>query len=222
MSRVHFYINGRFVTQRLTGVQRFAVEVVRALDEQLILLGDEAPQVTLLVPPDARPEAGFGRIKIEATGGLRGHAWEQVALAWRARDGVLLSLCNAGPVAHRRQLVVLHDASVYRETSAYSPLYATAHRLLGRMLSRTAKIATVSRFSRAELSRILKIPEQDMLLAPNGGEHLARLEPDESVIARLGLRGERYFLVVGSRAPHKNMGLALAAADRAAEWQAMK
>lgn len=212
------YINGRFVTQKLTGVQRFGLEVVRAIDEQLASQGEAAMPASLIIPPGASCDLALTSIKVEQSGVFRGHAWEQLDLAWRARDGVLLSLCNAGPVSHRRQLVVIHDASVFRESAAYNRTYAFGHRLLGRVLSRTAKLATVSQFSRTELARIFNLPEAAVALAPNGSEHLARVDADDSAIERLGLRGGRYFLVVGSRAPHKNMELALAAAERAAAW----
>ena len=32
---MNIYINGRFLTQRITGVQRYAVEVVKAMDNML-------------------------------------------------------------------------------------------------------------------------------------------------------------------------------------------
>ena len=52
---VKLAINGRFLTQRVTGVQRYALELVRALDG-LIEKGDPAVKdlsVSLLTPPKA-------------------------------------------------------------------------------------------------------------------------------------------------------------------------
>ena len=51
------YINGKFAAQRLTGVQRFAIEVTRALDR--VLAGrTDALRFVLLLPPARRPAGG--------------------------------------------------------------------------------------------------------------------------------------------------------------------
>src|SRR4051812_23054394 len=114
------FINGRFFTQQQTGVQRMALETVRAIDG---LLGTEAGrglEVTLLAPRGALvPE--FERIAIRK-GGLfnGGHGWEQLDLPRLALGGVLLNLCNLGPVTKRRQVVVVHDATPRAMPQAFS------------------------------------------------------------------------------------------------------
>lgn len=39
-----FYINGRFLTQRITGVQRYALEITEAMDE-LIGQNENQPRI---------------------------------------------------------------------------------------------------------------------------------------------------------------------------------
>src|SRR5262249_50854013 len=63
----HLSINGRFLAQEVTGVQRFAVEVVRALDA--LLAASPPPwQVELVAPPDARHQLGLRRIPVRRCG----------------------------------------------------------------------------------------------------------------------------------------------------------
>jgi glycosyltransferase involved in cell wall biosynthesis len=208
------YINGRFLTQRLTGVQRFAAEVTKAID---LLLQDSAWDdwdVRVLVPHDSIEHLRLKKAKIEHVGRLKGHAWEQLELLERAADGVLLSLCNAGPVLHPRQLVVIHDVAVYRQRNAYSRKYGTLHRILGRLLSRTAHLATVSEFSRQELAKIFRVKPEGIVVAPNGAGHIQNTDADLAILRRLDLAKCRYFLVVGSAAPHKNINLAVEAAQQ--------
>ena len=45
------YINGRFLTQRVTGVQRYAREVLRALDELVLQSAPDDFAIEVLAPP---------------------------------------------------------------------------------------------------------------------------------------------------------------------------
>lgn len=206
------FINGRFALQPLSGVQRYAREMVRALDA---LAGrGEAPGMVLLCPPGA-PDLGLHHIEQRTVGGGTGHAWEQWAFARGARRGVALSLAMSGPLLHPRQLVVVHDAAVHRRPDHFSRRYGTAHRLLERGLAKRARIATVSQFSRRELAAVLGLAERDILVAANGADH-SRGVPDAAVLRRLGIDGRPFFVTVGNQSPNKNLavvGRALALID---------
>lgn len=132
-------INGRFLTQPLSGVQRYAREIVRALDR--------LPHADLryrLMVPDGADVLALDRIPTSRLSGAGGHLWEQVRLADAARSHRLLSLCGAGPVGHSRQLVVIHDAAVFRRPDLFKPRYALAHRILDRRLARRAVVGPAS------------------------------------------------------------------------------
>lgn len=210
------FLNGRFLTQKLSGVQRYAREMVRSLDA--LIAEDEGGlgrfTWTLLAPARAACDLPLRRIGFRTVGRVGGHLWDQAVLPFAASGGVLVSLANSGPVLHRRQIVVLHDAAVFRLPENFGHRYVVAHRLLGRALSRTAWIGTVSHFSRRELSEVLGLPEDRIFVARNGAEHLRSQEHDVSVLTRLGLTPERYFLFVGTPARNKNLALAIEAFAR--------
>jgi hypothetical protein len=75
------YINGKFLSQRTTGVQRFAYGIVKALDRSLQLL-PSANKFILLLPPDALPIVGLQVIQQRNVGLLFKSltAWEQFEL----------------------------------------------------------------------------------------------------------------------------------------------
>jgi glycosyltransferase involved in cell wall biosynthesis len=209
------FINGRFLTRPVGGVERYAREIVRCLDEQLA--ADPAGgRAVLLAPGGAVCDLDLHAIRFAPVGAVGGHLWEQMVLPVAAAPGRLLSLANSGPIAHPRQLAVVHDAGVFRRPRNYRSGYRTLHRTLGRALARTARTATVSAFSRRELAQALGIEPRRILVAPGGAEHLGRIAPDATVLDRLGLRGRRFFLVVGAGGRDKNLALALAAWARAA------
>lgn len=198
------YFNGRFTTQALTGVQRFAGEIVAALDRSWNPTVGAAP--IMLVPDLPRPLPSFRHIRVKHVGHLHGHAWGQLELPWYAHDGVLINLANAAPVFARSQLVVLHDAAVFAYPAAYSAVYRTVHKTLGRLLalSRT-RFATVSNFSRSEIAKYLHIPADKIAVIPEGCDHILRVDADRAVLRQYGLMPRHYVLAVGSTAKHKNL-----------------
>ena len=96
-------INGRFLAQPVTGVQRYAMEIIRAAEE---LAAEGRWPDSEIVVPQMPPEALAARtLPVTMTGRLSGHPWEQAELAFRARGDVLLSLGNTAPILRRRQVV---------------------------------------------------------------------------------------------------------------------
>jgi glycosyltransferase involved in cell wall biosynthesis len=211
-------INGRFLSQSLTGVQRYAAEIVKAMDR--LLASGEAPQQLLdaewqiLAPPNAQTLPGLRRIAIKQIGSLQGHAWDQIDLARAAAGTRLVSLANSGPVLHRDHLVVIHDAQVFRRPDFFSWRYLALHRTLGHLLARTATIATVSAFSRNELAEVLSLDPASIPVIANSAEHFATVAPDFSIIDKLRLAPHQYFLFVGSMTKNKNVDTAIRAAEQ--------
>lgn len=209
-------INGRFLAQPLTGVQRYAFEIVRALDELLV----EQPavahrlKVELLVPPQtAIPslKAIAGRVVAP----MHGHLWEQTALAAHVGGG-LLSFCNTGPLSIRKQILCIHDVNTRTCPQSYSLpfrlLYGTLLPVLGR---RVAAVATVSHHSASELARHRICSPDKITVIPNGHEHAACWTPRHSARTRT-VAGRDTIVVIGSAIPHKNTGLIIGMADRLA------
>ena len=213
----HWTINGRFLTQPLTGVQRYAREIVRALDAELAA-GDrwaDRISVDLAVPTDAPLPTDLRAIKARRHGTRRGHLWEQIDLP-RAVDGGLLSLGNAGPVSVRRQIVCIHDTNSWDAPQSYSPAFRMLQRILLPVLGRRcAHVATVSDFSAGQIVRRGLCEQCKVAVIPNGHEHALRWT---EVPAR-GLDGmvdRDTILIIGTPAPHKNVDLVLSLAPRLA------
>jgi glycosyltransferase involved in cell wall biosynthesis len=207
------YINGRFFTQKIGGVQRFARELVRALDVRLSSNNDDVRlrKWILVVPGPLALPLELRYITVKVARGLSGHLWDQLILPWVARDGILISLTNSGPVLHPRSAVIIHDAAVFRTPKNFSTTYALVHRLLGLALARTCRMGTVSEFSRRELATALRIDGSRMFVVPNSCEHLRDIIPSDTVLERLGVKAGKFFLLVGQPSPNKNFPMAMAA-----------
>ncbi|NML17771.1 glycosyltransferase family 4 protein [Azohydromonas caseinilytica] len=209
-------INGRFLTQRASGVQRFAGELVKALDAELARGHGShiAEHWQLLVPPGVEELPALQCIRVRQVGRGGGHVWDQL-LRWHCgRNDLLVNLTNGGPVLRGCSLSVIHDAAVYRTPLNFTRGYRSFHQLLGRLLALRSHIATVSHFSRQELSEVLSIPAGRIAVVPNGSEHLRGVDPDASVLQELRLQPQRFFLFIGSPVPNKNLSTAMAAFAR--------
>lgn len=228
MNRV--VINGKFLAQPLTGVQRAAGELLAALDAALDARpGGPAQSWRVALPPGAAHPA-WRRLQpwpVPAPWGLRSlHAWEQWALPRAARGALLLNLSGSAPWWRARDSVaMLHDAAVFEHPQAYTAAFVRWYRLLFRRLARDAgALLTPSRFSAQRLALHLGVPESRFRLQPLGTDHLDRVaaaQPEVGAAWPLpGLApGTPFLLAVGSRNPTKNLArveqaFAQAAADR--------
>jgi glycosyltransferase involved in cell wall biosynthesis len=210
-------INGRFIAQPGTGVQRYASEIVRSLDRMLTEGPTLAAQLELdiLVPPDADELPSLEAIPVRRVGRYGGHSWEQTVLPQHAPGG-LLSLCNTGPVVHRRQIVCIHDLNTRTCTESYSFGFRTDYRVVLPMLVRTTTaIHTDSGHSAEGIARAGIRPRSEILVIPNGHDHVARWHPVRSP-ATHDVAGRNTIVVLGSPAPHKNLGLIIGLGDRLA------
>lgn len=213
-----FAVNGRFLSQTMTGVQRYARNVVSALDESLTAAGRKAA----LVAPRSADAMALRAIDTIEGGRLAGHAWEQLELP-RLWGGRLLNLSNTAPAMKGDQIVCIHDANVFTAPESYSRGFRTAYRTLQPLLARrSARIATVSQASARQLARHLPLRAADIAVLPNGHEHALAWDPAkaERAPALLAPRvaAERPFvLALGSQARHKNLGLLTTIAPRLAE-----
>ncbi len=208
-------LNGRFLTQVQTGVQRYAAETVRALEA---LLADDAGlrgqlQFDLAVPVGTPSRAPLQALKlrhirvVEVPGG-GGHVWEQLALLRFARSAYLVNFNYSGPLLKRWQLVTVHDATVKVMPDSFTRSYRWLHNFMVAVLGRTAQdLMTVSAFSRDELARCFGLKRRDIVVGREGGEHAVMAADDATVLQRHGLCAGQYILGVGSVKPNKNYAL---------------
>lgn len=207
------YVNGRFLGRAMTGVERFAAMLLEQVDTALTVDPPRAEHWTLLVPAGVERPAWWHQ-GFETLGKRQGHVWEQWDLARRSRDGILVNLCNSGPLLPRRALTVIHDAGPYDIPQNYRLSYRMLHQTLGRVLAKRSSIATVSAFSRGRLAERLHIDPDTIAIIPNAANHCAHIAPQDDIIDRLDLRERPFLLFVGSFAPNKNLRTVLDAFAR--------
>jgi glycosyltransferase involved in cell wall biosynthesis len=206
-------INGRFLTQKTLGVQRFAIETVQAIDT-LLDTADYRPlkgHIEILAPAKAR-DFPLRNIPLRRVGFFSGYAWEQFELPLHTTGRLQLNLCMLGPVLSRHQVLVVHDATVKALPHNFSVRFRAAYGFLIPLLcSRADRVITVSEFSRQEIGKWYGADIHNMPICYEGGDHIAAVAPDPSALDRFGLGGKKFFLGVGVGSSNKNIETVLAA-----------
>ena len=201
------FINGKFASQRTTGVQRLACSLVEALDE-ILADSDGRTRWVLLCPPGAAPPA-LNRIEIQfiGTSGAGLHVWEQFMLPLYTAGRLLLNLSGPAPLLKVHQVCMLPDAAVFDHPSAFAKIYGLWYRFLFRVLSRSVRLLlTISDFSKGRLVLALGRHAEEIKIVHCAANHIVKFTPKDEALDRLNLRGKIYFLSVGSFNPTKNLG----------------
>ncbi|AZP43596.1 glycosyltransferase family 1 protein [Rahnella sp. CJA17(1/100)] len=193
------YVNGRFLTQNITGVQRFAEEI----SLELIKIRSD---VIFLVPDlnAVKKKELLNVIKIEEVCGLSGHLWEQITLPlylYKNKRPLLINLCNTAPVSYPNQIVTHHDITYLKFPKSFPFSFRLLYRLIAPLILKNSKhIITVSDFSKKEIVTNYRCPLDKISVIPNAYSDIFK-----PYITKTDLqKKENYLLAVSSTNFHKN------------------
>ncbi len=200
------YINGRFLSQPVTGVQRYGRELLRELDA--LLARNEIPiRAVVLMPRNVKDVPIYDHLLARTVGLLTGHAWEQLELPFYSLNGTLFTPGGGAPLIHPRNIITIHDAAVYSAPAGFSFAFRTWYRFLYRALCRTSlHVMTVSNFSKSELVRCYGAKPEKVTVTYEGYEHAKHIPADNSILSKHSLGKFKYLLAVSTKHPNKNFG----------------
>ncbi len=187
------YVNARFLTQAMTGVQRYSLEVSLQLREQM-------PEIRFVAPRNIVQHEAAQALGVELVGNRTGHAWEQLDLPKFLRSQgspLLVNLANTAPLLYGNKLSTLHDIAFERFPENFSWKFRTAYQLATPRTIRTSKkVLTVSEFSKQEICAVYNIAPERVVVVPNAVS--GEFSPQPHDVA------EPYLLAVSSLNTQKN------------------
>lgn len=192
------FINGRFLTQPMTGVERYAYNMCKAMAEQQLSFTIVCPQAPIQDCYDV------SRLKIVHYGRGNSHLWEQCILPFffiGKKNYVVLSFTGLGSILIRRKIMTIHDLSFLENPKWFSKAYYWWYKVMTPLAVRTSRhILTVSEFSKREILRFYPfLKEQDITVVYNAtDEALFRTLPEVEEPQ------EPFALAVSSLDPRKN------------------
>jgi glycosyltransferase involved in cell wall biosynthesis len=191
MSSPEIIINGQFLPQRVTGVQRCAREIISQLDRQNVTYN--------WVHPPHQLKSGVLR-----------QLWMQMVMPLNIPDdSILWSPTNIGPVYCKNQVLTLHDLSDQIHPEWFEKKYVAWRRfILPKLLRHIQKIITVSEFSKETILTRFPAAKGKVEVIYNGvrADHFYPRSDEEIE----HLRGQfslkkPFILIVGSLDPRKNI-----------------
>ena len=208
-------INGTFLSEKRTGIYRFAEEIIKAMDSFV-----DRGAVALVVPPKTTIPFDLKNIKVVEFGFKKGLLWEQTffALYLWIHHAIALNLCNVTPILAPRGYSVIHDISYKVNPQYFNHFYGKLsrkwHCFQYWVITRFSRhIFTVSEFSKMEIMKVYGMTQDRITVTPNAWQHMLSIEasPQES-INKFGLLPDNYFLSLSTIAPNKNLKWVLNAA----------
>lgn len=194
MKSYEIVINARFLTQKLTGVQRYAIEISKSL-KQL------KPKIKFLAPRNILHVDVAKELGIEVIGNSTGYFWGQIELPLYLKSigsPLLFNPANMAPIFYRNKIVSLHDIAFVKYPSGFDWRFRFVYKVLIPIILKTSnKIITVSQFSKKEIIDYYAL-STDKIAVINGGI-------DEKFHTSLNKHTEKeYFLGVSSLDARKN------------------
>jgi glycosyltransferase involved in cell wall biosynthesis len=198
------YINGRFLTQRITGVQRFAYELTNELikiNNNIIIL---IPNSKINTSYDIK---GWNCKKIWFS---KGYFWEQISLPLYLlfhESRLLLCLCNLSPVFYKNKITVIHDLAVIEYPEWFNWKFSFFYKVILPLTLRTSKmVLTVSDFSKQKIIQYYPFVNNIQIVNNAISDRLI----EKSQIANSSttfnkLTEKKYILCVSSLDPRKNL-----------------
>lgn len=217
------YINGYFTKENINGVPRYAIEIVKRLDQYI-----KPGEAELVIPPDANNVPELNNIKIRTLKSKKskkkfdGPVWGIFVYGpyVRSQRGINVNFSNRIEFV-KNSITMLHDTiQLHKENYYYIFKLSFKENIKTKVeqfenliwykakvfiKSHTAlNIVTVSEFSKTEICKDTKFDSNNVKVIGNGWEHVKDIvEYDEEMDSRI--IKDKYFFFIGNLHPHKNL-----------------
>lgn len=196
----NIWVNARFTTHPMGGVQRYAYVVSKKL------------RFVRYVAPNS-PKAPYDGLQDSRVcvlpHRLKSHWWEQLVLPTvLSYNDVLWSPAGIGPLQFRNQVLTITDISQIEHPEWYNRTYAFWYKLTIPYLARfVSKIITISNFSKQRIMHVLNVPSEKIAVTYLSVDDIFSPKSPalvKSTCAAYGLNTP-YILAVGAISKRKNM-----------------
>lgn len=196
-------INGRFLSQKMTGVQRvacnFSLELQKIAEQKNI-------NYTVYCPDEIEQKEIADTLAPHILASTKPYLifWEQWVLAKeisRTKE-FLLNFGNLAPINFvKNQAVMIHDMAFFRHPEWFSRKFVLYYRfIIPIVVKRTRFIMTVSEFSKNELIECLNIKPEKIIVLPLWLNDRFQKEIKKPIVSQK----DNYILTVASIDPRKN------------------
>ena len=204
------YINGKFLSDRMQGIVRYAREMVNALDE---IINKQEIELILLYPKNSHDIPNYKNIKTQQIGDNTGVKWEQSDLksfVKKNKKSFCLNLCNVTPLGIQPGITTIHDIMYKTDKKNYhglkNRLSALWHCYQYRYICKHEKqILTVSNYSKNLIEKYYPKSKGKITVTYNSWEHVKNYKENPEWNKKYPfLKEKEYFFSLATLAKNKN------------------
>ena len=201
-------INGSFLLGKITGMERFAMEIIKELDR--ICNKDE---YEIVAPNNLKYNPRLVNIPIIKYGSDNGKLWSQTAYCWYVirNHRIPLSLTSLIPII-KPGIVCIHDITFKVNKAMFNYSFRSKLSRIWRnfqydlCFKYCPIIFTVSEFSKKEILSSYCIDEERVVVLGNGWDHFEKVIPNDLIRKKHPEYFEKpFFFALGSLAENKNI-----------------
>lgn len=185
-------VNARFLTQPLTGVQRYAIEISKYIKKF-------CPDIVFVAPHNLLHVEIAKELDVKIIGFGTGYFWEQIELPlflMKRESPLLFCPTNIAPVFYKNKITTLHDIAFVKFSASFHWKFRLAYKVLIPLILKTSKhIVTISQFSKCELLNYYMLGPNKISVIPLG---------ISDIFKQLKVEKENYVLGVASLDTRKN------------------
>ena len=190
-------INARFLSQNITGVQRYAIEIA----VRIKMLG--MLDVEFVSPKNILHKKLSEKLNVKIIGNLTGYLWEQYELPRYLKsqgNPLLLNLGNTAPLFYNPKIVTIYDLSFIYNPKWFTKRFVLLYKFMIPMIIRSSKhIITDSKFIAEEIKNTYGITGNNISVIYGSYSDIFRPTSIDDT------SNSNYVLGVGSIDPRKNI-----------------
>ena len=211
-------IDGIFLTKRVTGIQRYAIEITKELDK-IVKKGE----LEILVPASYSGDFKLSNIRMRKYGSHTGRLWEQIDLSHylKKRNAYGIFYENTIPLNYKKGIVVIHDVSLRANPHLFDKSLNNIMSIIWRRIIYRAvadsdmKIVTVSNFSKSEIEKYYHVDPSRITVIYNAWQHMKNVDARDALFTEHPeIKPHEYYFAMATLAPNKNFNWIASAAQQ--------
>lgn len=208
-----YAIAGVFVERTLTGVTRYAWEIMNQLDT---LITEKNIEIELVVPKGVKVNEKYNNIKIVHYGKNRKFFWLNCSFINYIKKNKAVGIHLGVNVPWLKpDIVCIYDVNSIANPSFFSKYHYIKTKLEKEIAVKKGKqVFTISRFSAEEIEKYIGGKSKDYPIISCGWQHMNRILVDGDSKSKFGVDVGSYFFSMSSIAPTKNFKWVIEAAKQ--------
>jgi glycosyltransferase involved in cell wall biosynthesis len=201
-------INGYFLCRKLTGIERYAIEITKRLDKMI-----KQNEISMIIPVNFKYLPEYSNIKIIRYGKMISQTlWQMLTLQWflvTHKEYIVLEFGNTA-LPFAPGIVFLHD--IYCEF--FSEDFVTFRDKIIRLYNlwqyrliakRAKKIVTVSYFAKNQIVQAYNINPDRITVIYSSWNHFKNVVADYSIFNDFPVLSKPFYFSLGSLSKRKNI-----------------